>query len=86
MKVSATSIFRLLPPQVSSCYLHVLQYLPLPPSQLDLMKLASFLTFASFAVSAAFAATLEIGYPTPNTCITPGQNLTVQLLQPVRIL
>ena len=50
------------------------------------MKLASFLTLASLAVSAVFAQVLEIGLPQPGTNITPGQNLTVQLLQPVRIL
>ena len=50
------------------------------------MKLASFLTLASLAVSATFAQTIEIGYPQPNQQITPGKNLTVQVLRPVRIL
>ena len=48
------------------------------------MKLASFLTLASLAVSAAFA--VQIGYPTPNMTIAAGQSITVQVEQPVRIL
>ena len=48
------------------------------------MKLTSFLTLASVAVSAAFA--IQIGYPTPNTTIAAGQNITVQVELPVRIL
>ena len=50
------------------------------------MKLTSFLTLASLAVSAAFAQNVQIGYPTPNTTIAANQNITVQVEQPVRIL
>jgi hypothetical protein len=50
------------------------------------MKLASFLTLASLAVSTAFAQGIQIGYPLPNTRIKPGRNITVQVLKPVRIL
>ncbi|KAF8262820.1 hypothetical protein EI94DRAFT_1742468, partial [Lactarius quietus] len=46
------------------------------------MKFASFLTLASFAVSAALAQTIEIGEPQPCTPITPGQNFTVQVNRP----
>lgn len=46
------------------------------------MKLASFLTFASFAVSAVFAQSINIGFPLPNTTITPGTNITVQVIRP----
>jgi hypothetical protein len=46
------------------------------------MKLASFLTFASLAVSAAFGQGIQIGYPLPNTTITPGTNITVQIIKP----
>ena len=50
------------------------------------MKLSSFLTFASIAVSAAFAQSINIGYPLPNTNVTAGTNITVQVIRPVRIL
>ena len=50
------------------------------------MKLTLFLTLASLAVSAAFAQNVQIGYPTPNTTVQAGQNITVQVEQPVRIL
>ncbi|KAF8262822.1 hypothetical protein EI94DRAFT_1600410 [Lactarius quietus] len=46
------------------------------------MKFASFLTLASFAVSAAYAQSINIGNPQPNTAITPGQNITVQVNRP----
>ena len=48
------------------------------------MKFASFLTLASLAVSAAFAQSIDIGYPLPNSTITPGTNITVQVIRPVR--
>jgi hypothetical protein len=50
------------------------------------MKLVSFLTLASLAVSAAFAQSIEIGYPHHHTHIKPGNNLTVQVERPVRYL
>ena len=50
------------------------------------MKLTSFLTLASLAVSAAFAQNVQIGYPTPSMTIPANQNITVQVEQPVRIL
>jgi hypothetical protein len=50
------------------------------------MKLASLLTLASLAVSAAFAQSIQIGYPHVNTRITPGKNITVQVIRPVRLL
>jgi hypothetical protein len=50
------------------------------------MKLASFLTLASLAVSTAFAQGIQIAYPLPNTTITPGCNITVTVVKPVRIL
>ncbi|KAN0135250.1 hypothetical protein V8E53_006815 [Lactarius tabidus] len=46
------------------------------------MKFASFLTFASFAVSAVLAQSIDIGFPLPNTRITPGKNITVQVIRP----
>jgi hypothetical protein len=50
------------------------------------MKLTSFLTLASLALSAAFVQSIQIGSPAPNTCIKAGQNITVQVELPVRIL
>jgi hypothetical protein len=49
------------------------------------MKLASFLTLASLAVSTAFAQGIEIGFPLPNTRIKPGRNITVQVVKPLFI-
>ena len=49
------------------------------------MKLASFVTFASLAVS-AFAQGYRIAYPVAGTVIKPGCNITVQVDKPVRIL
>ncbi|KAN0124623.1 hypothetical protein V8E53_015752 [Lactarius tabidus] len=46
------------------------------------MKLASFLTLASLAVSTAFAQGIQIAYPLPNTTITPGCNITVTVVKP----
>jgi len=46
------------------------------------MKLASFLTLASLAVSAAFAQNVQIGFPDPNSYVTAGKNITVQVEQP----
>jgi hypothetical protein len=50
------------------------------------MKLASLLTLTSLAVSAAFAQSIEIGYPHVNTRISPGEKIVVQVIRPVRIL
>lgn len=49
------------------------------------MKLASFLTLASLAVSSAFAQSIQIGSPLPNTPIKPGCNITVTVIRPVSL-
>jgi hypothetical protein len=46
------------------------------------MKLVSFLTFASFTVSAVFAQGIQIAYPTPNTSVTHGSNITITVVKP----
>jgi len=49
------------------------------------MKLASFLTLASLAVSTALAQSIQIGFPYPNKPITPGSNITVMVIRPITI-
>ena len=48
------------------------------------MKLLRFILFSTLA-AVSLAQGIVIGYPPANKYIHPGQNLTVQVVQPVRI-
>ncbi|KAF9226919.1 hypothetical protein BS17DRAFT_776339 [Gyrodon lividus] len=46
------------------------------------MKFFSVAAFLATAVASVFGQTIELGYPTSGTILTPGQSFTAQVIQP----